>query len=278
MFRGGVTKADVERMREKAKTAGKKKGIPRKDKAPAVCMEGDSRITSIVNAILRPEVNRIDGNIADVVSSVKEVSAQSVEYENKVIAIVEGMLQSFMTEMMKFMPTLHTQSAFAHPNSTAAGEEPGVEGVPSKTTPIPLDDNDEIIENVIENLSHYSTPPAAENECPYLRIQNSIMYFYRSICPSVTNPGSLRCMFSLNLSTSIYLTCIRMEKGESPWKINHRGLVIARRNNRLIQLYDHIHSSLISFNYYFVSMLFFDGCYYVLYIVFDCRFRHSHLA
>ncbi|XP_048637595.1 uncharacterized protein LOC106353670 [Brassica napus] len=166
MFRGGVTKADVERMREKAKTAGKKKGIPRKDKAPPVCMEGDIRITSIVNAILRPEVNRIDGNIADVVSSVKEVSAQSVGCENKVIAIVEGMLQSFKTEMMKFMPTLHTQSAFAHPNSTAAGEEPGVEGVPSKTTPIPLDDNDEIIENVMENISHYSTPPAAENECP----------------------------------------------------------------------------------------------------------------
>ncbi|KAH0900597.1 hypothetical protein HID58_040100 [Brassica napus] len=166
MFRGGVTKADVERMREKAKTAGKKKGIPRKDKAPPVCLEGDIRITSIVNAILRPEVNRIDGNIADVVSSVKEVSAQSVGCENKVIAIVEGMLQSFKTEMMKFMPTLHTQSAFAHPNSTAAGEEPGVEGVPSKTTPIPLDDNDEIIENVMENISHYSTPPAAENECP----------------------------------------------------------------------------------------------------------------
>ncbi|CAN7108276.1 unnamed protein product [Brassica rapa subsp. narinosa] len=193
MFRGGVTKADVERMREKAKTAGKKKGIPRKDKAPPVCLEGDIRITSIVNAILRPEVNRIDGNIADVVSSVKEVSAQSVGCENKVIAIVEGMLQSFKTEMMKFMPTLHTQSAFAHPNSTAAGEEPGVEGVPSKTTPIPLDDNDEIIENVMENISHYSTPPAAENECPVSG-----------------NPHTL----------VIYSLC---------------GLVIARRNNRLIQ-------------------------------------------
>lgn len=182
MFRGGVTKADVERMREKAKTAGKKKGIPRKDKAPPVCLEGDIRITSIVNAILRPEVNRIDGNIADVVSSVKEVSAQSVGCENKVIAIVEGMLQSFKTEMMKFMPTLHTQSAFAHPNSTAAGEEPGVEGVPSKTTPIPLDDNDEIIENVMENISHYSTPPAAENECPESGNPHTLVIY--SLCGS----------------------------------------------------------------------------------------------
>ncbi|CAF1708068.1 unnamed protein product, partial [Brassica napus] len=91
LFRGGVTKADVERMREKAKTAGKKKGLPKKDKDPPVCMEDESRITSIVNAILRPELNRIDGDIADVVSSLKEVSAESVGYEKKVIAIVEGM-------------------------------------------------------------------------------------------------------------------------------------------------------------------------------------------
>lgn len=54
-------------------------------------MEDESRITSIVNAILRPELNRIDGDIADVVSSLKEVSAESVGYEKKVIAIVEGM-------------------------------------------------------------------------------------------------------------------------------------------------------------------------------------------
>ncbi|CAN6814934.1 unnamed protein product [Brassica oleracea] len=125
LFRGGVTKADVERMREKAKTAGKKKGLPKKDKDPPVCMEDESRITSIVNAILRPELNRIDGDIADVVSSLKEVSAESLGYEKKVIAIVEGI----------------------------------------KTTPIARDGNDEIIDNVMENLSHYSMPPAAENKC-----------------------------------------------------------------------------------------------------------------
>ncbi|KAG2293104.1 hypothetical protein Bca4012_005959 [Brassica carinata] len=155
LFRGGVTKADVERMREKAKTAGKKKGLPKKDKDPPVCMEDESRITSIVNAILRPELNRIDGDIADVVSSLKEVSAESLGYEKK----------SFKTEMMKSTPAVNTQSPVQPPKSTEAFEGPADEVVPRKTTPIARDGNDEIIDNVMENLSHYSMPPAAENKC-----------------------------------------------------------------------------------------------------------------
>ncbi|CAN6925238.1 unnamed protein product, partial [Brassica oleracea] len=152
MFRGGVTKADVERMREKAKTAGKKKGLPKKAKDPPVGMEDESIITSIVNVILRPELNRIDGDIADVVSSLKEVSVESVGYEKKVIAIVEGMFQSFKTEMMKSMPTVNTQSPVQPPKSTEAFEGPADEVVPRKTTPVARDGNDEIIDNVMENL------------------------------------------------------------------------------------------------------------------------------
>ncbi|KAH0904076.1 hypothetical protein HID58_043579 [Brassica napus] len=153
MFRGGVTKADVERMREKAKTAGKKKGLPKKAKDPPVGMEDESIITSIVNVILRPELNRIDGDIADVVSSLKEVSVESVGYEKKVIAIVEGMFQSFKTEMMKSMPTVNTQSPVQPPKSTEAFEGPADEVVPRKTTPVARDGNDEIIDNVMENLN-----------------------------------------------------------------------------------------------------------------------------
>uniref|UniRef100_A0A0D3ECV4 DUF1985 domain-containing protein n=1 Tax=Brassica oleracea var. oleracea TaxID=109376 RepID=A0A0D3ECV4_BRAOL len=100
MFRGGVTKGNVERMREKAKAAGKKKAIPSKAKESPVVMNDETRITSIVNAILQPDLNRIDGDISAVVASVKEVSGCSVAYEAKVIATIEGMLKSFKTEIM----------------------------------------------------------------------------------------------------------------------------------------------------------------------------------
>ncbi|CAN6871113.1 unnamed protein product [Brassica oleracea] len=107
---GGVTKGNVERMREKAKAAGKKKAIPSKAKESPVVMNDKTRITSIVNAILQPDLNRIDGDISAVVASVKEVSGCSVAYKAKVIATVEGMLKSFKTEIMASRSRVNTQS------------------------------------------------------------------------------------------------------------------------------------------------------------------------
>ncbi|KAL0887002.1 hypothetical protein Bca101_010985 [Brassica carinata] len=153
-------------MREMAKAAGKKKAIPKKVQDSPVIMEDETRIISIVNAILRPELNRIDGDIGDVVSSLKEVSAESAAYEKKVIAIVEGMFQSFKTEMMASTSRVNTQIPVQPPNFTAVFDGGEDEGGPGKTTPVARDGNDGIIQNVLENISHYSTPPAAENEYP----------------------------------------------------------------------------------------------------------------
>ncbi|WZZ90242.1 hypothetical protein YC2023_118821 [Brassica napus] len=76
----------------------------------SVVMNDETRITSIVNAILQPDLNRIDGDISAVVASVKEVSGCSVAYEAKVIATVEGMLKSFKTEIMASRSRVNTQS------------------------------------------------------------------------------------------------------------------------------------------------------------------------
>ncbi|CAN6862908.1 unnamed protein product [Brassica oleracea] len=73
-------------------------------------MNDETRITSIVNAILQPDLNRIDDDISAVVASVKEVSGCSVAYEAKVIATVEGMLKSFKTEIMASRSRVNTQS------------------------------------------------------------------------------------------------------------------------------------------------------------------------
>lgn len=166
MFRGGVTKADVERMRELAKAGGRKKTLPTQGKESPVVMNDERRITSIVNAIMRPEVNRIDGDIATVVASVKEVSGCSLAIEAKVIATVKRMLDSFKTEIMSGRRRLNTQSSFESPISTGGPDGVGDEEVLPNTTAAAPAGNDEIIENVIENLSHYSTPPGVDNDCP----------------------------------------------------------------------------------------------------------------
>ncbi|CAN7037202.1 unnamed protein product [Brassica rapa subsp. trilocularis] len=166
MFRGGVTKADVERMRELAKAGGRKKTLPTQGKESPVVMNDERRITSIVNAIMRPELNRIDGDIATVVASVKEVSGCSLAIEAKVIATVERMLDSFKTEIMSGRRRLNTQSSFESPISTGGPDGVGDEEVLPNTTAAAPAGNDEIIENVIENLSHYSTPPGVDNDWP----------------------------------------------------------------------------------------------------------------
>lgn len=163
MFGGGVTKADVERLRAKVKPAGKKKSISKKGKAaPLVTDDDESRITSLINAIVRTEVTRIDGDIAHVVSSLKEVSAQSAGYEKKVMAVVEGMLQAFKSEMMESSgrQNMEVPSQTAKHTAAVAADE----AFTGRGNSVARDGNDDIIDDVIENLSHYSTPPADENE------------------------------------------------------------------------------------------------------------------
>ncbi|KAJ4881383.1 Uncharacterized protein Rs2_38438 [Raphanus sativus] len=126
--------------------------------------EADSRITLMIQAIMTPEVSRIDGELANVVSSLKEVSAQSGGYENKVMAAVEGMFRSFKTEMMGSFARVNKQVPSQTHQHTAGGE--GFEDVPltGKTNSVARDGNDDIIDNVMANISHYSTPPDDEHD------------------------------------------------------------------------------------------------------------------
>lgn len=152
-------------MREKVKAGGKKKSNSKKGKAaPVVMEEADSRITLMIQAIMTPEVSRIDGELANVVSSLKEVSAQSGGYENKVMAAVEGMFRSFKTEMMGSFARVNKQVPSQTHQHTAGGE--GFEDVPltGKTNSVARDGNDDIIDNVMANISHYSTPPDDEHD------------------------------------------------------------------------------------------------------------------
>lgn len=98
MFRGGATKVDVQRMREKPKAPGKKKRALSKDKLSAAFDE--SKFFSIVSEILKQGIERIDENLAAVQADLQEVSSSALSYQASVVSTVESMLKVFREEIV----------------------------------------------------------------------------------------------------------------------------------------------------------------------------------
>lgn len=165
MLRGGLTKADVEKMREKAKEGGKRKQQRQKPKAGATPVVEEPNITSVVEAIIRPQIERMEGTVAAAVASAIDASSNALAYKASVVATVEEMLSAFKSEILSFFPSIsiqmggHKQQTTPQPGGLSTGF------VPQNTTPRRVNENDDIIENVMENISHYSTPPESGNRC-----------------------------------------------------------------------------------------------------------------
>ncbi|KAF2573314.1 hypothetical protein F2Q70_00003367 [Brassica cretica] len=98
MFRGGATRLDVQRMREKPRPQGRKKRTIQKDNSSNVVDE--SRIISIVSALLKPEIERVDGKVASALASVREVSSSVVSYQGSVVSSVKSMLKAFKEDIV----------------------------------------------------------------------------------------------------------------------------------------------------------------------------------
>ncbi|KAG2275656.1 hypothetical protein Bca52824_058211 [Brassica carinata] len=164
MIRGGVSKVDVDRMRE-----NKQKDVP-------VDQTDKAKMKSLINSVLRPEIDRIDGTIAAAVASVKEVSTSGLAYQSSVIATVDAMLRNFKTEILSCFPKGFPQPPVeaVHPTPVADGgaiaevptnrSPPAADGVatrdvPQYSTPAMRGSNEEIVDDVMGNLSHFSTPP-----------------------------------------------------------------------------------------------------------------------
>ncbi|KAG2330735.1 hypothetical protein Bca52824_001915 [Brassica carinata] len=170
MFRGGATKSDVERMRELVRAKGKKKPTTVKQQSSLPTMIDDHHLKSVVLAILKPEVDRLDGNVASALASMKEVSSSAIAVQSNVVASVETMLTAFRTEMLSFLDRDKMQKAGGEkqpPRTTEGGRN---EAPPTYAHPLDKsaahDDNDLVIDNVLENLSHYSTPPRSSHRQP----------------------------------------------------------------------------------------------------------------
>lgn len=198
MFKGGVTKSDVEKMREDSKPNGKKKQTRGKEKQSIEAEE--DKISPIVLSLLKPELQRIEGKVSSGIDSMKQLALSSVQYKDDVLATVSGMIKQMKSEILVSLAQGHAHEVsgchniilsdghVSKPSSSkqlTGRSEAGNGHAASECHPInpsssnasippcsnqPAvegdDENNRVIANVLENLSHYSTPPGSPNQPP----------------------------------------------------------------------------------------------------------------
>ncbi|KAL0855970.1 hypothetical protein Bca101_061123 [Brassica carinata] len=164
MFKGGARKADVDRLREQPRAVSKQKQNQSKQHCEQILDE--SRVASIVHDIVKPQLQRIDGDVAAAVAAVKEISSTALAYQGSVYGMVESMLKTFKEEILLSRGNENTQPPAQAEHSTnnfADGSKPpsAVGGCEAE-----VDANANVIANVLENISHYSTPPGSGERVP----------------------------------------------------------------------------------------------------------------
>ncbi|KAL0877451.1 hypothetical protein Bca101_027156 [Brassica carinata] len=200
MFRGGATKLEVERMREKPKPKGRNEISNRKHSSTGGMEE--SQIIAVVSSMLKPEMERMDGRITAAIASFEQMSSSALLYKASVISVVEGMLKTFKEEMLSSVRDSRVVPTVAQDNSASESRNnnnlENVTPLPNPTNPMTTpprsmtsnpvttappnkadnqsrygipqmgaaDRNNDIIMNVMENLSHYSTPPKSGDPSP----------------------------------------------------------------------------------------------------------------
>ncbi|KAG2277988.1 hypothetical protein Bca4012_041684 [Brassica carinata] len=132
MFKGGVTKAEVDKMREESKVIGKKKKTRAKETQN---VEPDE-----------DKIARLDGNLSAGLASMKELASSSLQYKDYVLATVSEMMKQMKSDILG---SVGDGNAHVH-----------VEG--QHITPS-TGNNAKTIGNVLEHLSHCSTPLDLQN-------------------------------------------------------------------------------------------------------------------
>ncbi|KAG2323364.1 hypothetical protein Bca52824_016577 [Brassica carinata] len=196
MFKGGATKSDVEKMREESKNVGKKKQTRENERQSVVADDG--KLASMVLALMKPEIKRIDGNVSAGIASMKKLASSSVQYKDDVIATVSVMINEMKSDILRSLAAGNTDAASqGHDISISTGnvsktgftKQPSGQceggngdvaseghhispstgnvskpGSSKQPTVLGEDENANTIEDVLVNLSHYSTPPGSPNE------------------------------------------------------------------------------------------------------------------
>ncbi|CAN7008986.1 unnamed protein product [Brassica rapa subsp. trilocularis] len=160
-FRGGIRKIDVVHMREKVKSSAKckrpKKGITTSSEAE------NSVIVDLVLDKIKPQIDVLESNI-------KIGSSRVDAIEGGVRKQVETLLGKFKGEMLSSLKDIVSEVCKDH---LAAHKGPGNYQpssptnliVPGCHTSHVADANAKTIENVLRDISQYSTPPRSNRIC-----------------------------------------------------------------------------------------------------------------
>ena len=164
MFKGGATKLDVERMRELGRAGGKQK---RKTNTQTnIETVEDKRIAAIVLSMLKPEVERVEANVAKAVSMAENTASKFASFDTTVMVSIQNLLNNFKDEVIRSVMQIHNSA-----NAPTQPTQPDVDTTNHVQRKVDIvhphpDPNDAIIAQVIGSLSQYSTPPRNASVCP----------------------------------------------------------------------------------------------------------------
>lgn len=155
-FKGGLTRLDVDRMRT-SETGSSKLKKPKKHHG-FISANDPGYIASVVIEKIKPEFQTMEGNILEVCKRVDCI-------EGSVLGLVQSVFPKFKEEMLQSVKKLVAQ--------LSKGHEAGPSSIPEKETElgrrentnregsnakIATIDNDQTINNILGELSAYSTP------------------------------------------------------------------------------------------------------------------------
>ncbi|KAG2270547.1 hypothetical protein Bca52824_065102 [Brassica carinata] len=152
-------------MFEKPKVQWRKKRTTVKDKSSTFA--DDSRIIAVVSVLLKPELERVDGNGALALAYVREVSSSALSYQASVVSTVEAMLKAFKEEILTSFRNANSKACVATEPTTPPPVTTSKGLTPANPPVGGLDANDATILNVLENISHYSTPPRSADRVTF---------------------------------------------------------------------------------------------------------------
>lgn len=76
-------------------------------------MVDESRIITVVSGLLKPVLERVDGNVASALASVRQVSSSALSYKASVVSLVENMLNAFKEDIVTLVWNVNTKAAVA---------------------------------------------------------------------------------------------------------------------------------------------------------------------
>ncbi|KAH0917631.1 hypothetical protein HID58_025291 [Brassica napus] len=160
MFKGGATKADVERMREDAKVRGKEKKSRKAPVKPTGVDGGNCEVAAVLMDMIKPDLDRIDGNVSSTMRAVDDMITK--------IGVWHGAIKTEVGEWMgKIKEDIQGQISLALKEAVGPSTHPP--GVPIVTPTAPINPVGggsveeafyrDTIRNIMGSIEQYRTPP-----------------------------------------------------------------------------------------------------------------------